>query len=244
MDQVGKTFNILQGDNSGQYGYKGQLFDYLTLFLFFLGIIGSLKLKLHLKILFYTWLIVSLLGEILTTAPGPIFVPRFVVGIPIFYIFVGMGFNLLIKLMNYFKIERKLQYAIVMLGISYIVLFNLSVYFSAYPKQMAGDSNAYAATKIGEYLKKFDNNYQIIFLTSPNLHADFSTIKLLAPKSNTIDIDNPDAYIPTAVTKTIFIIYPNYYSKIEQIANVNPHGQLFEEINGNGDIQYYTYKID
>lgn len=244
LNQVEKTFSIWKGDNSGQYGYKGVLFDYLTLFLFALGIVESIKLKLHLKIFFYTWVIVSLLGQILTTAPGPIFLPRFVVGLPIFYIFVGLGFYLIIRSMNYFMVDRKLQKLVLAFSLLYIIIFNINIYFSLYLKQLSGDPNAYAATKIGKYLNTFGKSYQAIFLTSPNLHADFSTIKFLAPKSNTIDIDKPDTYEPTAVNKTIFVIYPNYQFKIGQIKNINLKGQLLVERNSLGTIQYYIYKVD
>ncbi len=244
INQVEKTFSIWKGDNSGQYGYKGPLFDYLTLLLFTLGIIESFRLKLNLKIFLYTWLGTSLLGQILTTVPGPIFLPRFVVGIPVFYIFVGLGFYLIKMSMNYFKVNRKLQKLVLLFSLIYIIIFNLNIYFFLYLEQLSGDPNAYAATKIGKYLNNNADNYQTIFLTSPNLHADFSTIKFLAPKSNTIDVNQPGTYKAAHVNKTIFVIYPNYKYEIEEIIKTNPTGQLLVEKNNFGDIQYYIYKVE
>src|SRR5690606_32354320 len=105
LAQTSKTLNIFKGDQSGQYGYKGQLIDYSLLTLILAGMIYSFIYKRRLSLYIWFWLIsIVILSQILTTIPSPIFLPRFVIGIPVLFFFAAYGLTLVEQLTkNYVK---------------------------------------------------------------------------------------------------------------------------------------------
>lgn len=130
--QTKQTLNIFVGDNSEQYGYKGQLFDYVTILLFIGGIAYSFKIPSSNFVLISMWFIFALLGQIATLAPIPIYLPRFVTGLPVFFIFCALGLESFVKAFNKYKFI--LPFVLLIL-FSYVILFNLHTYFIEYPRQ-------------------------------------------------------------------------------------------------------------
>jgi len=130
--QTEQTLNIFAGDKSSQYGYRGQLIDYVTLLLFIGGIVYAFKLSSLNFVLISSWLLLALLGQILTIAPVPIFVPRFVVGLPVFFIFCALGLELFTQTLNKYKSVFPIT---ILILLSYVILFNLHTYFIEYPQQ-------------------------------------------------------------------------------------------------------------
>lgn len=242
IEQTKKTFNIFAGDNSTQYGYKGQLLDWLSIIFL---IIGTSYLMRHLfsqKYLFLlAWLGLSLLGQVLTTIPTPVFLPRFVVGLPVLFIIVGLGIDKFYSLLNRIK-----GYAIARAIISVILIFiagsNIYTYFISYPKQIAGDPNARAATKISSYLNSLKNDYAVYFLTEPLLYPDFGTIKFITNKNKSVL--GTATYEHKANGKLVYIIYPHRLLELWTIRQRYPDGKIQEFKDIDGHIQFYVYRVE
>lgn len=107
---------------------------------------------------------------------------------------------------------------------------------------MFGDPNKYSATKIAKYLKKQNYSDKVVFLTSPMLHADFAPIRFMSPKTKAIDIKNPEEYQPITMPKTIFVAYPTYKNKLDELKIINPKGITIEEKDVKNQTQYFIYK--
>jgi 4-amino-4-deoxy-L-arabinose transferase-like glycosyltransferase len=224
--QLADTFNIFAGDTGGQYGYPGQLLDYITLLFFFLGVVYAFKKISVMHTFFFFWLFLCIAVQVVTTSPSAIFLPRFVVGLPVFYIFVTLGVLYLMKV----KPARIVVYFLVGACIG----INVYTYFVLYPGRVSGDINARTATRVAGYLNAYphngDGNVQAVFLTEPNLYANSSIMRLLSPHSNAININNPAAYVSDLSrtggsrdeTRKVFIIHPEYSYLISDLVAAYP----------------------
>lgn len=247
--QIQKTFNIFRGeDTSGQYGYKGRILDPIILISLIIGIVLALKnINQTKSLLLFLWFILPLIfGEIVMI--DPFFFPRAAPAIPPLFIFAGLGIKFVWeKMQNLSPFKSK----VFLVNILFLTLFmiyiyqNLYIYFIKSEQESFGDPNKYSATKIAKYFNQLEPQYQVIFLTAPNLYADFSTIKFIAPKVKPTNINNPFDFQSTKILKkTVFIVYPEYFEKLREIISLNPRGQLLEKYNPKGRIQFYIYKID
>lgn len=104
----------------------------------------------------------------------------------------------------------------------------------------AGDPNAVNATMIAYYLNSLPNYSTVIFLTAPYLYADFGTLRFISPQQTRITIANPleyDVKNDNTYQKNkhlIYIIYPQYKSKLEDIKRIYPNGSNIEfDVNRN-----------
>ena len=245
--QTKKTFNLSTdgGDTGGQYGYRGRVVDLLTLAGALIG--AALMLATITKIksfLLFFWLAIPFtFGEILMV--DPFFFPRAVPALPAFFILVGLGIKLLWqKLETFLPIKLKFLSLAIWLFVFPAIYQNLHVYFVRSEQEAFGDPNKYTATKIGQYLGSLDRCFRAIFLTAPNMHADFAPIRFLAPKVRFIDIDHPAHYQAEKLTqKTAFVVGPEYSEKLKEIISLNPEGQLITEHNKNQRVQFYLYQI-
>lgn len=233
------TINIFAGDQAGHYGYKGQLFDFATIILFFLGIFYTFFLSMKKWFLLMSWFVLVLLGSVLTSSP--ISLSRVVVGLPVIYLFVALGLEAVItKSRNWGKY---ISWGL-LLVVGYIVFFNLTAYFISYPQQQlegrAGDINALNATHIAYYLNAQPRSYKTLFLTPPNLYADFAPLVFLSGQTTRFNIQYPDNYpIPGVCPKDIiYIIYTQYQDKYEALRNACPHAHAFSYRSPQGVIQY------
>lgn len=250
FEQTKKTFNIFAGDNSTQYGYKGALFDYLTLFFLMLGLLYSIIRFSSVSVFLFVWLSLAVAGQILTTIPTPIFLPRFVIGLPILYIFVALGIDVSIK----FLIRKNLQllsYTVIVITLAFIIRFNLLTYFSYYPKQIVGDPNARAGTKIAQYINSLPLSYTTYFLTHPSYGPGNGTIRFVSSNKNIINIENPFdykiAYNSNVLGAEIgsnrtYIIYPQYAYKFRELQIIYPNSEIEEFKDIDGHIQFYVLK--
>lgn len=239
--QTKKTFNIFAGDNSTQYGYKGQLLDYLTIILFFLGIIYSIRFFSRTHGLLFIWLFIALLGQILTTIPTPIFLPRFVIGLPVLYILVALGIEMIIKP----KVYKQFRLPIMSIIVLAIVITNLYTFFVLYPKQISGDLNARAATKIASYINALPKSYTVFFLTVPNLYSDFGTLRFLSPNVKKIDNKgNNNLMLDEQIsnkTTSIYILYPHQKDELRQLTSAYPFGKTLEFKDIDGRLQFLVF---
>lgn len=258
LEQTKRTFNIFAGDNSTQYGYKGQLIEYITLTFFLVGAIYVLRYFFQKSLLLFTWLILALLGQILTTMPTPIFLPRFVIGLPVFFIFSALGFDVLYKITKRYNLKY-----ILVLTILLIIFYNLRIYFIEYPKQLetgiaGGGFHELTPMKIAKYLTALPNDYKAIFLTAPYLSGDYGSLKFLISQKERITINNPymfatnqgsKAVLGTQTenlgnsTRLVFIIYPEYQSELINLKKAYPYGQRTEFYNGNGQLELIIYTV-
>lgn len=243
LEQTKKTFNVFAGDNSTQYGYRGKLFDYASIFFFLAGIIYSLSKIKEFKYQFtFLWILLAITGQILTTIPPPIFLPRFVIGLPMVYFFISVGIIFILDIFKKFRVNKYHIHIILVIIIFMLAFYNFSVYFLDYPKQIAGDANARAATKIAEILNRNYKNYTAYFYTAPYLYADFGTLRLLSKGTKrvnlTLDYNN---ILYSGIKKSIYIIYPKYNYIIPQLISKFPTGVLSEVKEIDGKVQFYTF---
>lgn len=258
FEQTKKTINIFTGDNSTQYGYKGQLIDCITVALFFAGMLYALRFFSSKSLLLFVWLVLALLGQILTTMPTPIFLPRFVVGLPVFFIFCALGFDVLYKATKRYNLKH-----ILVLPMLLIIFYNLHIYFIDYPKQLergiaGGGFHELTPVKIAKYLDTLPNGYKAIFLTPPYLNGDYGTLKFLISQKERITIDSPQTFVADQENKAVlgaqienlnnseglvFIIYPEYQSELRTLTKVYPHGQVSEFHNGDGQLEVILYTV-
>lgn len=243
--QFRDALNIQRGDTGGQYGYRGLLVDYLSLLLFAVGIIFLLKKRRFLNYLVLTWFGLAFFSQILTTIPSPIFLPRFTVGLAPFFIIISVG---VAELINIYRFNSRQRLIATLAIVIFIVAFNLYTFFELYPNQIAGDTNARSATMIASYLKKLPDSYKVIFLTTPSLYADFGTLRFLTPTKTRIHIKNPENYraeISSQITNNqnlIFVVYPQYQSKLINLAYDFPDGTTLKFNDINSQTRFYIYQ--
>jgi len=246
LEQTKKTFMLSSPrDTSGQYGYPNLVLDPITTLFVSIGILITITNILKTKyLLLLLWFFLTLLmGNILMI--NPFFLPRATVAIPAVYIFAGLALNKLFYYIKRFPHKTTwVLYFITYCFIAGIIVSNIKIYFIDSEKEMFGDTAKYTATKIANYIKMHEPIYTIVFLTSPGLHAHFAPIRFLAPNANIVNIDNPKEYLPKTVSKTIFIVYPYYKNKLEELMAINPHGILTTEHDKKERIQYFIYKIN
>ena len=246
--QIAKTFNVFAGDNSTQYGYKGLLIDFFSLLFVITGIVYSF---FHIKKFKYffilIWSFLAILGQILTTIPTPIFLPRFVVGLPVIFIFGGIGAYLIWKKVSFKPMMRNIFFIAIF---SYITIYNFEAYFIEYPTQVAkgvagGGIHELTPRKISEFINFFPKNHTFYFLTKPFLGSGYGTIRFLAKNSTRIDLDpslNPLS-LPNIKADASFIIYPEYESKLTEIKYKYPNGFLKKYTNYFNGTEFITYTI-
>jgi hypothetical protein len=143
------------------------------------------------------------------------------------------------------------QIAFIFATILFIIIIgtNLYIYFIAYPHQqrihLAGDPQALAATKISAYLNYLPPSYQTIFLTAPTLNIPYGPFDFLASSRVKIAIDNPDTYqIPQFLTKTVFVVYPQYEARLKDLQTLYPHGTMQTIKSDSGEVEYYLFMIN
>lgn len=245
FEQTKRTFMISNPrDASGQYGYPGRILDPVTTILVLLGVFIAIRYVNKAKyLLLLLWFFLTLIvGNILMV--DPFFLPRATGALPVIFIFAGLSID---RLLQIFRKPLNKMGLIFYTALSFLlivmVVINLKIYFIDSEREMFGDPNKYAATKIANYLKGEDPSYAVVFLTSPFLHANFAPIRFLSPKTKVIDIERPDQYQPTPITKTIFFIYPSYKGKLNEIKTINPNGMLTTEKDKKDQIQYFIYKV-
>jgi len=257
LTQTTRAFNIFAGDNSTQYGFKGQLLDYLSIFFFLVGVsYGALKVKYFRYQFMFFWLLLAILGQIFTSIPPPIFLPRFVVGLPIIYLFISIGILKGSEIISKLLIKHKYLHIIAILFIACIVFWNIYTYFVIYPKQIDGDPNARSATKIGYYLNTLNKNYTAYFDTMPTIWAGYRLIQFISPTGHKTDITDSDlnnmARTPNRINQIkemskvndiAFVIYPEYNNSLKTLSNIFPNGQIitFKEIDNS--VQFYIFKL-
>jgi len=246
MAQFQKSINIFAGDNSGQYGYRGQLIDYATLSMFIGGIIYAL-LYLNVSHLFIiSWFLLTIIvGQVLTTIPSPIFLPRFVVGLPAVFLFCALGFELLLKLLKYKNIASFITIVLIV----FIVVYNLQVYFVQYKEHhlrgAAGDPNALVAKNIASYINSLPPSYTALFLTAPSLYADFEVLRFLAPHAKRVDIKDLSLLEKRSNIDNdlVFILYPGQQDKLTQLKRLYPEGKASSFTNSRGMTQFISYTL-
>lgn len=242
LTQMKKAVQVENGDTGGQYGYKGWLLDPITICLFLFGLVVAVK-KGRRKFFFllYWFLFAFIAGVILTI--DPIFVPRFVIGLPVIFIFSALGFD---YLFNHVKKIPYIQGAISLLILLIIIFWNLHAYFVDYPQQSligkAGDRNALNATKIAYYINTLPSDYHILFLTPPNLYADFATLQFLSPQTKRFNVQDPPKFTiyKNCPANTVYIIYPSYEEKYQELRNACPYATFFVATDPQGAIEYYV----
>ncbi|MDE2590850.1 MAG: glycosyltransferase family 39 protein [Patescibacteria group bacterium] len=245
-----RSINPFAGDNSGQYGYKGQLLDYVTITLFFLGILTVMyKRNLFSLFLFYWFFLTIVIGQTLTTVPSPVFLPRLVVGLPALFALCATG---LVSVVTYVKrLAGKAHWLpMTVSGIILLIIISINIYtyFILYPSQqlahIAGDPNALAATKISSYLNS-KPEFQSIFLTAPFLNIPYGPFDYLASQRSKVIVDNASEYpIPQFLTKTIFVLYPQYANRLQDIETAYPRGKLTTVKSITGDVEYYLFVVN
>lgn len=245
-----KSVNPFPGDNSGQYGLRGQLVDYLTIGLFVVGLSVLILKRTAISFFIFFWFFITVtIGQTLTTILSPIFLPRLVVGLPAFFTLCALGLYAITmsteKLLN----KKFTSYIISIIILLLIVITNLHIYFVAYPQQqlnhIAGDPQALIATKISLYLNRLPTSYQAVFLTAPYLNIPYGPFDFLAAKRIKIPIDNPKDYpIPQFLTKTIFFIYPQYQQRLSDLHATYPEGKETIIKNPAGDVEYYMFVVN
>lgn len=249
LEQTKKTFNISArgGDTGGQYGYQGRVLSVPLLFFLVTGFVVLMQNLTKTKyILLLPWFFLPLvLGEIIMV--DPFFFPRASPAIPPLFIIIGLGSEFIWR-----KIKRtpglisKMIAFVFILLVAFVVYRDLYTYFVRSEKESFGDPNKYAATKISKHIATLTPDAKVVFLTAPNLYSEFAPIRFLAPNIERINIDFPESYPVYKINaqKTVFVIYPNYLDKLNEIRKLNPNGELIIEKNIRGDLQFYLFKIN
>jgi 4-amino-4-deoxy-L-arabinose transferase-like glycosyltransferase len=242
VEQTRRTFNVFAGDNSTQYGYKGQLLDYFSILFFLAGIAYCLIRMRKFKYQFlFLWLLLAFMGQIFTTIPPPIFLPRFVVGLPILYIFISFGIIYATKILHKLRLNSYHVDILILLIVLILSFYNFSLYFFSYAKQIDGDPNARAATKISFILNNYYKNYTAYFYTSPRLYADFGTLRFLSGETNKVNLNTNNGIYTSSTIKSIYIIYPEYVDITQKLYEKFPEGKINELRDIDGSIQFYTF---
>lgn len=242
--QTKKTLNIFVGDNSTQYGYKGHLLDIFSLIFIICGIIYSLIHIKNFKYLFIlVWFFLAVIGQILTTIPTPIFLPRFVVGVPILFLFGAIGTVFIWEKLSF---NTNLKSALFIGAFIFIFLYNFKTYFIDYPIQVAkgvagGGVHELTPRKISDFINSFPQNHSFFFMTKPFLSSDYGTIRFLARGSSRFEIDPKD--LPAIKGDSSFILYPEYEGKIKDIQRKFPNGVLKRHYNYFNEIEFITYTV-
>ncbi|QQG40861.1 MAG: glycosyltransferase family 39 protein [Candidatus Levyibacteriota bacterium] len=247
FEQTKKTFNIFAGDNSTQYGFKGQLIDYTTLVFLCLGLFYGAKRFFSFPYSFlFLWLFLAILGQIFTTVPTPIFLPRFVISLPVLFTFVALGIEMFIQ-----HIKGKNNHRIIAASLIITMIgSNLYTYFFIYPNQVVGDLNARAATKISYYLQSLPPSTRIIFVTPYEGYSNFGTLRFLAPESNRTDLifnnySQNNTVLGSSIIRnksSVYILYPQYYFKVDELKSIFPDGRIFDIKDINGSTQFFIFK--
>lgn len=246
VNQAKKTFFFWQThDTSGQYGYPNAILPPTVMALVLLGIVLSIRFARNvsfavLPIWFFLTLII---GNMLTI--DPFFLPRATGALPVLYLFVGIALDKIVSLVN--RRSRPFARIILLISILFVLvvsIVNLKIYFIDSERNMYGDPNKYTAVKIVQYLESVPPTYTAIFLTQPNLHADYPPIQFFHPAQTLIDRENPSAYTIPEVKQTIFILYPNYEQKVNDLVSVNPSGTLHTEYDRMNRKQIIFYQVD
>lgn len=249
--QFKSTINVFTGDHSTQYGYKGMILDYGTAFFLIVGIAYSIVRFSKISIMLFLWLAASILGQVLTTMPTSFFLPRFVVGLPVLYIFAALGIDAALKPI---KIPARLFLYCIGSIVIFISLLNLYKYFIEYPKQVAGDVNARAATNMAYYLAQTPSHYSAIFITPYQGFSQFGPLRFLAQSHKKTDVFNPDIFSRSKETvlgistdedkDIIFFLYPQYSFFLTTLQNQYPHGKISEVKDIDEQIQFLIYKVE
>lgn len=241
IGQTLRSGNITLGDNSGQYGYKGMLFDIGTVLLFAIGcVVGFRKRSLYMYFAFLWLLLPFLIGQILTIPPG--FLPRFVVGLPAVFLFAGIGLDALLLFVRGKKIPLLPVAAFILTG---IITANLYTYFFLYPKEqqqgIAGDPNALAATRIAKTAERIKPR-KLVFVTIPQLYANFSTLRYLSPNILREDYDSTSLSNLSSenVTEVLFVVHSMYHEQLQYLTTTYPHGTFI--LNHSAYPMYYVNK--
>lgn len=247
--QLQRSLNILAGDTSGQYGYKNSLLDYFTLGFFFIGIVYILLNRSLATITFFIWFICTLvIGQILTTSPSPIFVPRFAVGLPTVYTITTLGIFFALGMLK----KRLLKLTLTSIIVLTIVLQNIFSYFVIYKEQhitgLAGDGNAMIATHISYFLNNQSKDTNAVLFTEPNLNAQFTTLRFLAPHRSKVSFD-PNVILSDKIVSdfegrsVVFITYIQNKYILNRIQKLLPGGTLMDYKNSDDRILFSLYKI-
>lgn len=257
LEQISKTFNIFAGDNSGQYGLRGQLLDYLTLFLFLVGIFFLIKnLKLSSFFLFL-WLSSTIVaGQILTASPTPIFLPRFVVGLPALYLICALGVEVIYKSTNKFFTKGYLLIGAIVIC---IIAINLKIYFMDYQAQLekgetAAGVTAATPTRIGYYTNELPNAYKVFYEKGQLIDGGHGTVRFLAPNIKAHMYSPPNEIaaksffaeinqVSKVDNKSAFIFYPSNIKTVDFLKELYPSGSFNIFYNSNGSIEFYSYVI-
>lgn len=249
LEQTKKTFNISTrgGDTSGQYGYRGRVLSIPLLLFLVMGFTVLVRNIIQTKyILLLAWFFLPLVfGEIIMV--DPFFFPRASPAIPPLFIIIGLGAGFVWrKIKPPVGLISKIITTVFILLVALIVYCDLYTYFVRSEKESFGDPNKYAATKISKYIATLTPDAEVVFLTAPNLYSDFAPIRFLAPNTKRINIDFPESYLAHKINaqKTVFVIYPDYLHKLNEIKGLNSEGKLIIEKNIRGDIQFYLFKIN
>lgn len=244
FEQTKRTVNVLAGDNSTQYRFQGSLLDIFSIVFFLAGVTYALfKIKEYKYKFMFLWFFLALLGQILTSIPPPIFLPRFVVGLPVLYFFISLG---IVKVIEKANLNKKMSIGLISFVVLIIVLFNLFAYFVSYPNQLTGDPNARAATKIAKILNSDYKYSTIYFYTSPSLYAGFSTLSFLSPGVKKINLDStikPKKMSIASHDKLVYVIYPQFKSLIEDLSSLYKYRKVRGVSENNGNIQFYILEL-
>lgn len=256
IEQTKRTFNIFAGDNSTQYGYKGQLLDYISICLLLIGIIYTIKNIKQFKyqyILF--WFFLAILGQVLTSIPPPIFLPRFVVGLPVIYIFISLGISALTSRFDNPKTQTLSKFIVIIIVITF-VYSNLVTYFVSYPNQI-NDHYGRSATKLGNFLNSLKPNYLAYFNTDPNMSAEYRVVDFLSPKGEKFDLSDialleltKNAVLINKINSStqnkqiIFIIYPDHISSLNLLSKTFPRGNIINFKDDDFSEQFYIFKVN
>ena len=250
VEQTRKTFDIFSGDNSAQYGYKGQLIDWVSIFFLIFGLFAVLRLKTKIKVFLFLWFIISLLGQILTSIPSPIFLPRFVIGLPLLYIFISLGIFKFSKLLNLFPFKKYVESILIFSSIAAIILFNLNACFFLSPKNSIADIGSRISTEVSNYIINESKNSIVYFYTIPYLYPDYPTLRFLLPnidKKNLMFAKDKNHIVISLIDRTkptMFVIYPEYSFILEKLAEEFPNGKTVSLINVNKQLESYLFKIN
>lgn len=257
------TINIFAGDNSTQYGYKGMLLDYFTLIFLIIGIIYSLIFLKRKGLFLLFWFVLAIVGQVLTTIPTPFFLPRFVVGLPVIFIYCALGFEFVFKI---FPKNKVVLYFLSFFVILLIILFNLNIYFVEYPKQLklgiaGGGFHNSSPIKIARFINSLPESEKIIFLTEPSFSSDHGTIRFISSNKNIISEHDSNFYLSNLINRkktlgentsiyegnnasTTYIIYPEYSSKMNGLIRLYPQGKLSKFTNDRGEVEFLTFRTN
>lgn len=250
--QVKRSLNLSSRncESSGQYGYCGRILDIPTLVLVLLGMSLSFWKMARWEnffLLFWFWMII-IFGSFLTVPP--LFMPRILGALPVAYIFFSRGLYflrdfLLKRLRSKDMKQRLLLDMALMMMVIFVVVHNLKIYFVKYPRAVWGDTHKYTATRIGRMMGDY-KDYQFVFITTPFLYPDFSTLAYLALGTKRTGIEELTSYFfdPKA-HRVIYIFYPQYRQKLIEARKIYPAAELTEvKVFPESQPSAYLLKVD